>query len=116
MRNAMELEHGVVVVGEERAGAEGLRLAEELLPDIVLTDLRMPGLDGIETTRRLAEVAPSSRVLVLTWSENVQDLIQTILAGAKGYLVHGTFTPAELAQAVRTIHAGGALITPMLAP
>ncbi|HLH25337.1 MAG TPA: response regulator transcription factor [Chloroflexota bacterium] len=116
LRSSLELTNDLVVVGEAADGYEGVRLAEELLPDLVLTDIRMPGLDGIAATRRLTEIAPNIRVLVLTWSEDVQHLIQAVLAGAKGYLVHGTFTPEELTQAVRTICAGGALITPALAP
>ncbi len=116
LRSSLELAADIIVVGDAADGLEGVRLAEELLPDVVLTDIRMPVLDGIAATQRLAEIAPNIRVLVLTWSEDVQHLIQAILAGAKGYLVHGTFTPAELTQAVHTVHAGGALITPALAP
>ncbi|HEY7067091.1 MAG TPA: response regulator transcription factor [Chloroflexota bacterium] len=116
LRSSLELAEDIVVVGDAADGLEGVRLAEELLPDVVLTDIRMPGLDGIAVTQRLTERAPSVRVLVLTWSEDVQHLVQAILAGAKGYLVHGTFTPAELTQAVHTVYAGGALITPALAP
>lgn len=116
VRSCLELEPDIAVVGEATDGAQGARLAEELLPDVALVDIRMPGLDGIAATRRLALSAPSVRVLMLTWSEDVEDLTAAVLAGAKGYLVHATFGPAELLQAVRTIHAGGALITPMLAP
>jgi DNA-binding NarL/FixJ family response regulator len=116
LRSSLELATDIAVVGDAADGQEGVRLAEELLPDVVLTDIRMPGLDGIATTQRLSETAPNVRVLVLTWSEDVQHLIQAILAGAKGYLVHGTFTPTELMQAVHTVYAGGALITPTIAP
>ena len=116
LRSSLELEPGIVVVGEAPNGAEALQLAEELLPDVVLMDVRMPAPDGIAATRRLAEMTPNVRVLMLTWSDEAEHLIQAVLAGAKGYLVHGTFTPEELSRAVRTIHAGGALITPSLAP
>lgn len=116
LRSSLEFAPDIQVVGDAADGYEGVRLAEELLPDVVLTDVRMPGLDGIAVTRRLSEMAPNIRVLVLTWSEEAQHLVQAILAGAKGYLVHGTFTPMELTQAVHTIYAGGALITPTIAP
>jgi DNA-binding NarL/FixJ family response regulator len=116
LRSNLELDPEIVVVGEAADGQEGLRLAAELVPEVVLMDVRMPGLDGIAATRQLSDAAPRSRVLILTWSEEVAHLTEAVLAGAKGYLVHGSFSPEELIRAVRTIHEGGALITPALAP
>jgi DNA-binding NarL/FixJ family response regulator len=104
------------VIGEATTGLEALEQAEALGPDVVLMDIRMPALDGISATRALIERDPDARIIILTWSENGQNLLLGVKAGAKGYLVHGDFTADELRSAIQTVFDGGALISPALAP
>ena len=116
LQSSLELDPSIVVVGEGTNGDEAVELARELVPDVILMDIRMPMRDGIAATEIISDDAPSSKVLMLTWSEDPEHLRSAVLAGAKGYLVHGRFSPERLAEAVRVVHEGGALITPMLAP
>ncbi|HWG85649.1 MAG TPA: response regulator transcription factor [Deinococcales bacterium] len=116
LRASLSAAEGISVVGEAGTGREGLELAARLLPDVVLMDIRMPDLDGISATRLLVERQPDARVLMLTWSENGENLIEAVRAGAKGYLVHGSFHGADLVAAIRTVAEGGALISPFLTP
>jgi DNA-binding NarL/FixJ family response regulator len=104
------------VVGEATTGTEGIERADVLHPDVVLMDIRMPDLDGIAATKILIERDPDARIIVLTWSQNGQNLLMAVKAGAKGYLVHGDFTADELRNAIQTVFEGGALISPALAP
>lgn len=104
------------VVGEASTGLEGLERAEALEPDVILMDVRMPELDGIAATQSLIERDPAARIIILTWSENGQNLLSAVKAGAKGYLVHGSFTNDELRSAIQTVFDGGASISPILAP
>ncbi len=105
-----------VVIGEATTGLEGLERAESLEPDVILMDVRMPDLDGISATRSVIERDPDARIIILTWSENGQNLLSAVKAGAKGYLVHGSFTIEELRAAIQTVYDGGAAISPTLAP
>ena len=81
LRNLLE-ERGVQVAGEAAAGAEAVRLVRELAPDVVVMDLHMPGISGIEAIRQIASIAPLTRVLVLTISDHDEDVLHAILAGA----------------------------------
>ncbi len=93
------------VVGEAHSGEEALELCRQAQPDVVLMDLRMPGMNGVETTRRLREKHPETQVLVLT-SFHDRDLVQQAMqAGAIGYLLKG-ISMDELAQAIRSARAG----------
>lgn len=116
LQSSLEIDPAMEVVGGASTGDEAIEQARELVPDVVLMDIRMPDRDGISATEIISEESPSSRVLVLTWSEDPEHLRSAVLAGAKGYLVHGRFSPESLAEAVRVVHEGGALITPMIAP
>jgi two-component system NarL family response regulator len=116
LHSSLEFDGCIVVVGEAATGDEAVERTGELLPDVILMDIRMPARDGISATEILSEECPSAKVLVLTWSEDPEHLRSAVLAGAKGYLVHGRFSPERLAEAVRIVHNGGALITPMIAP
>lgn len=116
LKSALSLEPDLEVAGEGQDGLEAVRLAAELRPDLMLMDFRMPVLDGIRATERIIAENPDARILITTWSEEAQTLVEAILAGAKGYLVHGRFTLAELTNAIRSVYDGGALITPSLAP
>lgn len=101
-------EAGLEVVGEAGDGAEAMRLAAELGPDVVLMDLHMPGVDGVEATRALGARFP---VLALTVSEDDEDLVRAVQAGARGYLIKRA-EPEELARAVRAVAAGQSALSP----
>lgn len=116
LQSSLEFDAEIHVVGEAGTGEDAVRLARDLVPDIALMDIRMPEMDGIAATTQISDESPSTRVIMLTWSEDPEHLRSAILAGAKGYLVHGRFSPERLSEAVRVVHEGGALITPMLAP
>jgi DNA-binding NarL/FixJ family response regulator len=100
------------VVGESEDGTEAVERALELSPDVVLMDIRMPGIDGLEATRRLVRSAPSSlRVLILTTFDLDEYVYEAMLAGASGFLVKDV-PPVELVHGVRTVAAGDALLAP----
>ena len=107
-------EQGVDVVGEAQTGMDALAEIREAAPDVVVMDLNMPGLSGVETTRQMAMIAPLTRVLVLTISDQDADVMDAILAGACGYLLKD----ASIHDLVSGIHAaatGGSLISPAIA-
>ena len=116
IRSNIASDPSIEVVGEAQTGREGLEKVGELRPDVVLMDVRMPDMDGIAATAEVTRQYPGTRVLMLTWSEDGQNLVRAIRAGARGYLLHATFTAADLCAAVRTVFEGGALISPFLAP
>jgi len=109
-RMLLDAENGMTVVGEAGDGAEALRLADATRPDVVLMDVRMPGLDGIETTRRLIERSPASRVIILTTFDLDEYAFGGLRAGASGYLVKDT-RPAELLAAIRAVAGGDASVS-----
>jgi two-component system, NarL family, response regulator LiaR len=114
LRTFLELQEGLEVVGEAADGREAVELAERLRPDVVLMDLVMPRLDGVEAMMELRERLPASRVIVLTSFLDDERLLPAIRAGAAGYLLKNV-QPQELARAVRAAHAGEALIDPAVA-
>jgi DNA-binding NarL/FixJ family response regulator len=103
------------VVGEARDGAEAVALAVETRPDVVLMDIRMPNVDGIEATRRIAadERTADVRVLVLTTFDLDEYVFQALRAGASGFLLKDT-PPAELLTAIKVVAAGDALLAPSI--
>ncbi|WP_298821552.1 response regulator [Chloroflexus sp.] len=114
LRDFLELQPDIEVVGEAGNGEEGIALARELLPDVVLMDLVMPGIDGVETTRRLKAVSPSSQVIVLTSFADDDKVFPAIKAGAISYLLKD-ISPEELAHAVRAACRGEAVLHPDVA-
>jgi DNA-binding NarL/FixJ family response regulator len=102
------------VVGEAGTGAEAVAEASRLRPDVVLMDLEMPALDGIEAIRRLRETDPTVQVVVLTAFDTDERIVGALQAGAQGYLLKGA-PRAEIFTAIRTVSAGGALIQPVVA-
>ena len=102
---------GIEVVGEAANGHEALRRVRDLLPDVVLMDLRMPELDGLETMPRIRAEYPSIRVLLLTVHDDEESVCQALAAGASGYLLKAS-SPVELELAVRSVAAGGTYLTP----
>jgi DNA-binding NarL/FixJ family response regulator len=99
------------VVGEAADGEEAVELGSELAPDVVLMDVRMPKLDGIEATRRLLERADGTRVLMLTTFDLDEYVVDAFRAGASGFLLK-TAPPQQLVAAVRTVFEGDALLAP----
>jgi DNA-binding NarL/FixJ family response regulator len=99
---------GVSVVGEAGDGTEAVALTEELRPDVVLMDLSMPGLSGIEATRRIVADSPGVHVLVLSMHEGADSVVAALRAGARGYLVKGA-TKVEVARALQDVASGAAV-------
>jgi NarL family two-component system response regulator LiaR len=114
IRTFLQKQSDITVVGEAASGQEGLRLAGELAPDVVLMDLVMPGMDGVETTRRLKQISPSSQVIVLTSFDDDQHIFPAIRAGALSYILKDVGT-GELADTVRKAARGEAVMTPRVA-
>lgn len=104
----------IEVVGEAQDGVQVVEMALGLVPDVVLMDLRMPGLDGIEATRRLLREAPGTGVVVLTMFEDDDSVFAAMRAGARGYLLKGA-EQDEILRAVRAIGAGEAIFGPVVA-
>lgn len=104
---------GMVVVGEAGDGAGAIGAAERLKPDVVLMDIRMPGLSGIEATKHITGSLPDTRVLVLTTYDLDEYAFGALGAGAAGFLLKDT-RPADLVAAVRAVHAGDAVVSPRI--
>jgi DNA-binding NarL/FixJ family response regulator len=111
---ALNADPSIMVVGEAGDGLEGLRLAQELRPDIVLLDLHMPELGGMMLLERLSVDLPGARCIVMTASEKGEPLLDAVAAGAAGYLTKRS-SGEELRQAVLTVYGGGSVISPSLA-
>jgi two-component system response regulator DesR len=110
----LDLEDDLEVCALAADGAEALRLVAEMKPDVCLMDIQMPGMDGVEATRRIRGVSPGTRVLIVTTFARPGYLRSALDAGASGFIVKDT--PAEqLAQAVRRVHAGLRVLDPALA-
>jgi DNA-binding NarL/FixJ family response regulator len=110
----LESEPDIEVVGEANDGHEAVRQAIELMPDIVLMDVRMPGGGGIEACQAIKEAAPHLKILMLTISDEEDDLYEAIKAGASGYLLK-EISIEEVADAIRSVQAGQSLISPSMA-
>jgi two-component system NarL family response regulator len=105
---------GIDIVGAAQSGDEAVRRAPVLRPDVVLMDLEMAGMSGVDATRRLLAACPTAAVCMLTVSEQEQDLFAAVRAGARGYLAK-TVTVQELTRAIHAVADGGALVSPHLA-
>ncbi len=114
LRDFLELQSDIEVVGEASSGEEGVPLAKDLLPDVVLMDLVMPGIDGIETTRRIRNASPSTKVIVLTSFTDDAKVFPAIKAGAISYLLKD-ISPEELAHAIRAAQRNEAVLHPEVA-
>ncbi|MBL7496226.1 response regulator transcription factor [Frankia sp. CNm7] len=110
-RMVLESQPDLTVIGEAGDGADAVRLTAELAPDVVLMDVRMPGIDGIEATRRIAAAGGASRVLILTTFDLDRYVLAGLRAGASGFLLKDV-PPADLLAAIRTVAAGDAVVAP----
>jgi two-component system response regulator NreC len=104
----------VEVVGEARDAAEAMRRARELNPDIILMDVKLQGISGLEATRQLQRVQPDARVLMLTMHDDEEYFFEAVNAGASGYVLKEA-APEDLLSAIRTVHQGGIAFHPLLA-
>jgi DNA-binding NarL/FixJ family response regulator len=114
LRTALELSDDVVVVvGEAASGEEAVERARELEPDVVFMDVRMPGMDGIEATRRIRHAAPTTKVILITIDESRGAISEAIQAGVSGYLLKDA-SPDSLVDAAKNAIEGNAVIHPQL--
>jgi DNA-binding NarL/FixJ family response regulator len=101
------------VLGEAADGSEVVRLAETLLPDVILLDLEMPGMDGVAALEKLRESGSEARTVVFTAYDTDERILGSLRAGARGYLLKGA-SRTELFDAIRTVHSGGSLLQPLV--
>jgi len=114
LRTFLEVQDDIEVVGEAADGAEGVARAEELQPDVVLMDVKMPGMDGVDALRKLRELNNPARVLIVTSFTEQRTVVPALRAGAAGY-VYKDVDPDALAGAIRSVHAGHILLQPEVA-
>lgn len=113
VRMLLEAESDFKVVGEALNGLEALELAETLKPDVILMDITMPNMDGLEATRQIKTRFPSINVLVLTMHRSDEYFFEMLKAGASGYILKGAKT-SELINAVRVVHRGDVFLYPSM--
>jgi DNA-binding NarL/FixJ family response regulator len=114
LRGLLESVTGIEVVGEATEGEEAIALTERLQPDVILMDIHMPGVNGIEATRRILHVSSSVGVLVLTMYEDDDSVFAAMRAGARGYLLKGV-DQAEVLRAIKAVSSGEAIFSPSIA-
>lgn len=104
----------ITVVGEAGSGEAALAMVQELMPDVVLLDIHMPGWDGLVSTEKISAACPATAIVILTSSEDRDKLLKAFKAGARAYVLKGV-SSQELAKVIRTVAAGDAYVTPSLA-
>lgn len=114
LRTFLEIQDDIEVVGEAADGAEGVARTEELHPDVVLMDIKMPGTDGIEALRKLRQLENPAKVLIVTSFTEQRTVVPALRAGASGY-VYKDVDPDALAGAIRSVYAGHVLLQPEVA-
>ena len=114
LRQVCETLGGFQIVGEAEHGRQAVELAQHVQPDVILMDINMPILDGVEATRLIAEVVPTARVIMLTIHRQDRHVFDAIKAGARGYLLKDV-DERDLIDAIRAVHQGAALINGELA-
>ena len=107
-------QQGMEVVGVAHDGESGVRMCEELRPDVILMDINMPVMDGVTATSRIREILPDVKVLILTVNSDDMNVFQGIKAGATGYLLKDC-TPDDLSRAIETVYAGDTIMSPEVA-
>lgn len=114
MRALLSADGETEVVGEASTGEEAIELATALQPDVILMDLQMPGMSGIEATRRILHANPHIRILVVTMYEDDHSVFTAMRAGARGYLLKGA-SPDEVLRAIAAVGSGEAIFSPSIA-
>src|SRR6266704_6968701 len=114
LRTVIDAHPSLEVIGEATSGQEAIESCEQLQPDVVLMDIRMPGINGIEATRRILQTSPHIRVLILTMFEDDESVFAAIRAGARGYLLKGA-VQEETLRAIRAVASGEAIFGPTIA-
>ncbi len=114
LHHVCELAAGLTVVGEAANGREAIKLARQLQPDVILMDINMPTLDGVQATSHIVAANPSARVIILTMYRQDRYVFEAIKAGARGYLLKDV-DEQDLVAAIRAVYRGEALINPSLA-
>jgi DNA-binding NarL/FixJ family response regulator len=114
MRALLAADPDTEVVGEATTGEEAIEMAAALQPDVILMDLQMPGVSGIEATRRILHTSPHIRILVVTMYEDDHSVFTAMRAGARGYLLKGA-SPDEVLRAIQAVGSGEAIFSPSIA-
>ncbi len=114
LRMLLEAQPDIEIIAEAESGTEAVDLVESLKPDVILMDIQMPGISGIEATKLIREIVPSTAVLALTMHEDDQYFFEMLHAGASGY-VPKRAAPDELLTAIRTVARGEVFLYPSLA-
>jgi DNA-binding NarL/FixJ family response regulator len=114
LRNLLGDQDGLQIVGEGTTGSEAVRLVRELAPDVVVMDLNMPEMSGVEATRQISAQSPLTRVIVLTISEDDGDVMDAVVAGACGYLLKDA-SIQDVVTGIRSAAIGSSLISPAIA-
>jgi DNA-binding NarL/FixJ family response regulator len=104
----------IEIVAEASGGRQALELARQLVPDVILMDLNMPGMDGLDACRRLKADLPTTRIVILTISKDLSSIVEAVKAGASGYITKDS-SSAELVDTVRRVYHEGNLLEPFLA-
>jgi DNA-binding NarL/FixJ family response regulator len=115
LSSLLSLEEDLEIVGEANHGKEAISLAEELQPEVILMDVRMPGCDGVEATHEIHQRYPWIRIMVLTTFDEDEYIRQSLQAGALGYILKST-PSVQVAAAIRTLHQGYSQLGPTIAP
>src|SRR6266566_4877786 len=114
MRTLLAATAGTEVIGEATTGQEVIELADRLQPDVILMDLQMPGINGIEATRQILQASPHIRILVVTLFEDDSSVFTALRAGARGYILKDT-KEEEMLRAIRSVGSGEAIFSPAIA-
>lgn len=113
LRSLLDKESGIKVIGEAEDGRDAIKKTEALQPDVVVMDIAMPGLNGLEATRQIKKRFPGMKIIILTVHANEEYVLQTLRAGASGYLVKKA-APADLIKAIQVVYKGDSYLSPSI--